>query len=57
MLSPYLDEEWFYENNLEADGTKITQIGFSYLYPKLNVETLTPIFKEIVDNGTLPSFE
>lgn len=46
-LSPYLDEELLYNNNLSVDGSKIErETGFTYQVPHLTKEKLNEIIDE-----------
>jgi len=44
-LTPYLDEELLYNNQLAVDGTKITSTGFSYKHKGPTVEELREVIK------------
>jgi len=47
-LSPYLDEELLYNNDLCVDGSSIEKGGFSYEYPQLTEQAIRDIIDEYV---------
>ena len=53
-LSPYLDQELLYNNNLHVNGSKIEGIGFEYEYPQLKVEYLRDVVNDYVKLGVFP---
>lgn len=53
-LSPYLDEEILYHNPLSIDGTKITQTGFTYAHPKMDVALLKEAIQHFIDLEYFP---
>ena len=53
-LSPYLDQELLYNNNLYVDGSKIEAIGFEYEHPHLKVEYLRDVVDDYVKLGVFP---
>jgi nucleoside-diphosphate-sugar epimerase len=54
-LTPYLDEELLYNNDLAVDGSAITSTGFKYEYPKLTLELLKESLNYHVKNGYFPA--
>eukprot|EP00794_Sanderia_malayensis_P018877 gene18877-20777_t len=53
-LSPYLDKELLYNNNLHVDGTKIEKLGFVYEYPVIKTEYLREVVDDYVVLGVFP---
>ena len=53
-LSPYLDQELLYNNNLHIDGSKIEAIGFEYKYPVLKVKYLQEVVDDYIQLGVFP---
>jgi len=53
-LTPYLDEELLYNNDLCVDGSAIEKIGFSYKHPNLTEESLRKVIEEYVIAGWFP---
>ena len=53
-LSPYLDQELLYNNNLHIEGSKIESLGFNYEYPNVKVEYLREIVDNYVELGVFP---
>lgn len=47
-LTPYLDEEYLYNNDLAVDGSKIEKLGFSYEYPTVTEEAIRETINEYV---------
>ena len=53
-LSPYLDQELLYNNNLHINGSKLEATGFQYEYPHLKVEYLRKVVEDYVKLGVFP---
>lgn len=53
-LSPYLDQELLYNNNLCINGSKIESTGFQYEHPELKVEYLREVVDDYVQLGVFP---
>lgn len=53
-LSPYLDQELLYNNNLQVDGSKVEKAGFSYNHPELTEASLRSVVDEFVKLGLFP---
>lgn len=53
-LSPYLDQELLYNNNLHIDGSKIEKLGFTYEHPKITVDSLKEVVDDYVTLGVFP---
>lgn len=54
-LTPYLDEELLYNNDLSVDGHAITNTGFTYKYPKMEEAHLRECLDYFIKNSTFPS--
>lgn len=54
-LTPYLDEELLYNNDLCVDGSAITSTGFKYENPKITVDLLRESLDYHVKNGHFPT--
>lgn len=54
VLSPYLDEELLYHNNLHVDGSKIKSTGFTYQVPKMGKAQLQEVIKHFQELGYFP---
>lgn len=53
-LSPYLDQELLYNNNLHVDGSKIEGLGFKYEHPNVKIEYLRAVVSDYVELGVFP---
>jgi len=53
-LTPYLDEELLYNNQLAVDGSKLKKIGFSYKYPKMSEEGIRQTITGFIELGYFP---
>jgi len=53
-LTPYLDEELLYNNPLSIDGSKITQTGFAYKYPKMSEDLIRETITYFVELNHFP---
>jgi len=53
-LTPYLDEELLYNNDLAVDGSAITETGFKYQYPQLTLDLLRESLDYHIKNGSFP---
>jgi nucleoside-diphosphate-sugar epimerase len=53
-LTPYIDEELLYNNDLAIDGTAITGTGFQYTHPKLTLELVKQSLDYHIKNGAFP---
>jgi len=53
-LTPYLDEELLYNNNLSVDGSAITKLGFKYEVPKMTIELLKEVINDFIKKGVFP---
>jgi nucleoside-diphosphate-sugar epimerase len=53
-LSPYLDKELLYNNPLNVDGTKFTELGFQYSCPVVSKELLLDSVSYWVKMGKFP---
>jgi len=53
-LSPYIDQELLYNNNLYVDGSKITETGFKYEFPELTEKECRAMVNEYVELGIFP---
>jgi len=53
-LTPYLDEELLYNNDLALDGTAITTIGFKYEHPQLTPELVKESIHYHLGNNAFP---
>jgi len=54
-LSPYIDKELLYNNNLSVDGTRISKdLGFKYDYPKFEKDNLRKVIKGFVSQRIFP---
>ena len=54
-LTPYLDQELLYNNNLSVNGTKIEQTGFSYDRPRITKELLLEVINNFISIRLFPS--
>lgn len=54
-LTPYLDQELLYNNNVNVDGTKLKEDGFTLEVPKLETKTLKEILTAYADMKLFPS--
>jgi len=54
-LTPYLDEELLYDNDLSVDGNAITGIGFKYQHPQLTKALLVESVEYFSKQGTFPA--
>ncbi|XP_012946361.1 uncharacterized protein LOC106013961 [Aplysia californica] len=54
-LNPFIDQELLYNRHLHVDGSsKMAATGFSYMYPRLELASLSKIVEEYVEQGLLP---
>jgi len=53
-LTPYLDEELLYNNDLSVDGQAITSIGFKYEVPQLTAESVKESVLYHIANQAFP---
>jgi len=53
-LTPYLDEELLYNNQLAVDGSKIKKIGFALSHPKMTEENLRETINGFIGLGYFP---
>jgi len=53
-LTPYLDEELLYDNDLSIDGNAIQETGFKYNYPHLNAELVRESLDYHIHNKSFP---
>jgi nucleoside-diphosphate-sugar epimerase len=53
-LTPYLDEELIKETPTAVDGTKITQLGFTYDYPRVTADLCREVLDDFVKKGYFP---
>jgi nucleoside-diphosphate-sugar epimerase len=54
-LTPYLDEELLYDNDLAVDGSLITTLGFKYSHPKVEESLLRESVDYYLKQGSFPS--
>jgi len=55
-LTPYLDEELLYDNDLAVDGKAIVNdTGFKYEHPKLSIELVKESLDYHIKNGSFPA--
>jgi nucleoside-diphosphate-sugar epimerase len=54
-LTPYLDEELLYDNDLSIDGSFITTLGFTYQYPKMNENLLRESIEYFQKQDSFPA--
>ena len=54
-LTPYLDQELLYNNNIHIDGSKVESTGFSYEHPKLELATIKEVLQAYADMKLFPS--
>jgi len=54
-LTPYLDEELLYDNDLNVDGNFITTLGFKYSHPKVEEGLLRESIDYYLKQGFFPS--
>jgi len=53
-LTPYIDQELFYNNALSVDGLAIEATGFTYDYPKMTEELIRTEIQYFVDQNVFP---
>jgi len=53
-LTPYLDQELLYNNHLSVDGSKITELGFTYTHPKMTEADLRASLTYFLDQKLFP---
>jgi len=53
-LTPYLDEELLYDNDLSVDGNAITGTGFKYEHPQLNPDLVKESIQYHLANQAFP---
>jgi len=53
-LTPYLDEELLYDNDLSIDGNAIQETGFKYNNPHLNAELMRESLDYHIHNKSFP---
>jgi len=53
-LTPYIDEELLYNNDLAIDGSAITGTGFQYSHPTLTLELVKASLDYHIKNGAFP---
>jgi len=53
-LTPYIDEELLYNNDLSIDGSAITETGFKYSHPTLTLELVKTSLDYHIKNGSFP---
>jgi len=53
-LTPYIDQELFYNNSLSIDGSAIEGSGFSYDHPKLTEDSIRVSIQYFVDQNVYP---
>lgn len=54
-LTPYLDEEYLYNNDLSVDGSAIEKEGFSYEHPTVTVDGIRDVIKEYITAEWFPA--
>jgi len=54
-LTPYLDEELLYDNDLSVDGTAIKETGFKYSYPTVTIEAVRESLDYHIQNHAFPA--
>lgn len=47
-LTPYLDEEYLYNNDHSVDGSAIEKLGFSYQHPQVTEQAIREVINEYV---------
>jgi len=53
-LTPYLDQELLYNNHLSVDGSRITELGFTYTHPKMTEADLRASLTYFLDQKLFP---
>jgi nucleoside-diphosphate-sugar epimerase len=54
QLTPYLDEELLYDNDLSVDGTFITTLGFKYEHPQMQENLLREAINYYLEQDSFP---
>jgi len=55
QLTPYLDEELLYDNDLSVDGNAITSTGFKYSHPHVTVDLVRESLDYHIKNASFPA--
>jgi len=55
QLTPYLDEELLYDNDLSVDGNAITTTGFKYSHPNVTVDLVRESLDYHIKNNSFPA--